>query len=79
MAIDDDALLQVKYHANKAIGKISSDYVNNKKRGSVYASQFSKIINEYYKNPDKFKLDKVEQIPDGAPIGSYFCNTTLED
>lgn len=79
LAIDDDALLQVKYHANKAIGKISSDYVNHKKRGSVYASQFSKIINEYYKNPDKFKLNKVEQIPDGAPIGSYFCNTILED
>lgn len=79
LAIDDNALLQVKYHANKAIGEISSNYVNRKKRGSVYASQFSKIINEYDKNPDKFKLNEVEQIPDGAPIGSYFCNTTLED
>lgn len=79
LAIDDSALFQVKYHANKAIGKISKDYINHKRRGSVYAAQFSKIISEYYENPDKFKLKKVDDIPDGAPIGSYFCTTTLEE
>ena len=79
LAIDDEALLQVKHHANKAINKISSDYIHHKKRGSIYAAQFSKIIRDYYENPDKFKLNKVEQIPDGAPIGSYYCNTILED
>lgn len=79
LAIDDSALFQVKYHANKAIGKISKDYVNHKRRGSVYAAQFSKIISEYYENPDKFKLKKVDDIPDGAPIGSYFCTTILEE
>ncbi|TPV32424.1 zinc-dependent metalloprotease [Paucihalobacter ruber] len=79
LAIDDSALFQVKYHANKAIGKISKDYVNHKRRGSVYAAQFSKIISEYYENPDKFKLKKVDEIPDGAPIGSYFCTTILEE
>lgn len=79
LAIDDSALFQVKYHANKAIGKISKDYINHKRRGSVYAAQFSKIISEYYENPDKFKLKKVDDIPDGAPIGSYFCTTILEE
>jgi len=79
LAVNDNALFQVKYHANMAIGKIAKDYVRHKKRGSVYAAQFSKIISEYYDNPDKFKLKKVDQIPDGAPIGSYFCTTILED
>lgn len=79
LAINDDAFFQVKYYANNAINKISSDYIYDKKRGSAYASQFTRIIRDYNNEPEKFKLKKVDQIPDGAPIGSDFCSGNLED
>lgn len=79
LALSDDALFQVKFHANNAISKISRDYIYHKKKGTAYATQFGQIIKEFYSEPDKFKINKPSEIPDGAPIGSDFCSGKFEN
>ena len=34
---------------------------------------FDKMINDFNKNPEKFKVIESPTIPDGSPIGSYQC------
>lgn len=78
LALSDEALFQVKYYANNAISKISRDYIYHKKKGTVYAAQFAKIIRDYTNEPEKFKMPKPSAIPDGAPIGSEFCGYNID-
>lgn len=68
LALSNNALFQVKFHANNAISKISRDYIYHKKKGTAYATQFGQIIKEFYSEPDKFKINKPSEIPDGAPL-----------
>ncbi|GAA4808050.1 zinc-dependent metalloprotease [Litoribaculum gwangyangense] len=73
LAVSDKAFFQVKSEANDAINLLSK-LLYDKKRPVKYASQYSTMISEFRKNPDKFKLKDSPKIPDGSPIGSDICN-----
>jgi hypothetical protein len=74
LAVNDQSYFQVKAIVNKAISLLSSDYIYRKKEGLPYASEYSRLIREFYEHPEKFKLKKSPKIPDGSPIGSDVCN-----
>lgn len=72
LAISDAAFLQVHALSNDAINKIS-ELVNHRKTKVPYASQYSRMINEFKEHPGKFKMESSPKIPDGSPIGSDSC------
>ncbi|WP_204345283.1 zinc-dependent metalloprotease [Psychroserpens algicola] len=76
LAVSDASIFQVKAKANTAINSLLSDYLSDKKKSSLYRSQFGMMINEFRKHAEKFKIDSVPKIPDGSPIGSDYCNYT---
>ncbi|MCK8480717.1 zinc-dependent metalloprotease [Psychroserpens algicola] len=76
LAVSDASIFQVKAKTNTAINSLLSDYLSDKKKSSLYRSQFGMMINEFRKHPEKFKIDSAPKIPDGSPIGSDYCNYT---
>ncbi|MEM5566274.1 zinc-dependent metalloprotease [Psychroserpens sp. AS72] len=74
LAISDTSFFQVKAKANDAINSLFRDYLADKKKPSLYASQFSLLIKEFREDPEEFKIENAPKIPDGSPIGSDFCN-----
>lgn len=74
LAVSEQSIFQVKAKANDAINLISRDYLSDKKKPSLYASQFGMMIREFREHPEEFKIENVPTIPDGSPIGSDYCN-----
>ena len=62
--------------ANAAINSLIRDYLSDKKKSSMYASQYAMMIREFKEHPEKFKIENAPKIPDGSPIGSDYCNYT---
>ena len=73
LAVNDTAFFQVKSEANNAIGRIS-ELLYDKKNPVKYGSQYAKLISDFRKHPEKFKIQSSPKIPDGSPIGSDVCN-----
>ena len=70
ISIDERYLPQIRYHVLDAIKNMDLQKRN------TWASEgdiFDKMINDFNKNPEKFKLIEIPTIPDGSPIGSYQC------
>jgi hypothetical protein len=70
LAVTDRAYLQVNAIANKALDNI----LKSLNYDDPYAHQYKRIINQFNKNPEKFKLNNAPKIPDGSPIGTDVCN-----
>ncbi|ARV08468.1 peptidase [Winogradskyella sp. PC-19] len=73
LAVSDQSYFQVKAYANHTIQTFLSQLM----RDSVLTSekiQYQRMINEFDKQPEKFKLEASPKIPDGSPIGSDICN-----
>ena len=69
LAVNDAAYFQVNAIANKAITSIYESLDN-----SVYANQYKRLIKQFNKEPEEFKLEASPKIPDGSPIGSDLCS-----
>ena len=65
ISIDERYLPQIRYFALFSIGQMNG-------WGEEY-DIFDKMINDFNKNPEKFKVIESPIIPDGSPIGSYQC------
>nr|WP_321224084.1 zinc-dependent metalloprotease [uncultured Psychroserpens sp.] len=74
LAVSNQSILQVKSKANDVINMLSREYLANKKKTALYASQFNMIIREFREHPENFKIENAPKIPDGSPIGSDFCD-----
>ncbi|WP_040278521.1 zinc-dependent metalloprotease [Psychroserpens damuponensis] len=74
LAVSNQSIFQVKAKANNAINTLIRDYLSNKKKPSLYASQYRLLIREFREHPEQFKIENAPNIPDGSPIGSDFCN-----
>ncbi|WP_299335289.1 zinc-dependent metalloprotease [uncultured Psychroserpens sp.] len=74
LAVNDQSVFQVKALANNAINSLIHDYLSDKKKASLYATQYGLIIKEFKEHPEKFKIKNAPKIPDGSPIGSDYCN-----
>lgn len=70
LAVSDKAYFQVNAIANKSLNTILKSLNSD----DPYKNQYKTIINQFFKNPDKFKLNDSPKIPDGSPIGSDICN-----
>lgn len=69
LAVSDKVYFQVNAIANETLKEISQKIdVNNR-----YAFQYKLLIDQFFKNPEKFKLQSAPKIPDGSPIGSDSC------
>ena len=70
ISIDERYFPQIRYWALDAIKNMDLHKRNTWAReGDI----FDKMINDFNKNPEKFKLIESPTIPDGSPIGSYQC------
>ena len=69
LAVSDKVYFQVNAIANEALKEIAQkiDFNNS------YAVQYKLLIDQFFKNPEKFKLQIAPKIPDGSPIGSDSC------
>ena len=76
LAVNDKTFFQVKAMANDAINSVSK-LLYDEKNDVKYADQYAVMIDEFKKNPDKFKLQNSPKIPDGSPIGSDICTYNL--
>lgn len=79
-AMANQYIEQFKNLSNKSV-QINMNNLPNRTSGvtmvsksSGYRNQYVKLIEEFNKNPDKFKLKNSPKIPDGSPIGSDLCN-----
>ena len=75
LGISDRAYFQVNAIANKAL----KDLAANMDANNIYGAQYKMMIDNYFKSPDKFKLNNAPKIPDGSPIGSDYCNFNTID
>ena len=73
LAVNDNSFLQVNALANNALEQILQ-LVTERKSKVPYASQYARLINEFKKYPEKYKLENAPKIPDGSPIGSDNCS-----
>lgn len=76
LAVNDKTFFQVKAEANQTIEYILM-LLEDKNNPIKYANQFAKMISEFRKTPNKFKINHAPQIPDGSPIGSSICHYKL--
>lgn len=70
ISIDERYLPQIRYYVLDAIKSMDL------KKRNTWAEEddiFDKMINDFNKNPEKFKVIESPTIPDGSPIGSYQC------
>ncbi|GGI57550.1 zinc-dependent metalloprotease [Winogradskyella haliclonae] len=73
LALNDESYFQTKAISNQFLVKVFSDF-NTEKVNKAYGVQFKLTLENFYKNPEKFKLKASPKIPDGSPIGSDICN-----
>lgn len=76
LVVNDNSLFQVKAEANKTIENIYQLLLS--KKNINYSGQYLKMIQEFKKHPEKFKLEASPKIPDGSPIGSGYCDYGLD-
>lgn len=69
LAVSEEAYFQVNAIANETLKEIASKVDTN----NSYAFQYKLLIDQFFKNPEKFKLERAPKIPDGSPIGSDSC------
>ena len=70
ISVDERYLPQIRYYVLDAIKSMDL------KKRNTWAEEddiFDKMINDFNKNPEKFKVIESPTIPDGSPIGSYQC------
>ena len=70
ISIDERYFPQIRYWALDAIKNMDLHKRNTWAEEDVI---FDKMINDFNKNPEKFKVIESPTIPDGSPIGSYQC------
>ena len=70
LTVHKESYIQVRAIANKAISNIAKRSLSS----DVMDHQYGLLIKEFYKHPEKFKLEDSPKIPDGSPIGSDICN-----
>lgn len=70
LAVNNQSYFQVKAIANKTIRDIAKKNIGFE----AIQYQYNLMINEFYKHPEKFKIEASPKIPDGSPIGSDICN-----
>lgn len=70
LAVSDSSIPQTQAIARNGIQRISEKLDTND--GAFELFLLSKI-DEFNREPEKFKQSSVPQIPDGSPIGSYQC------
>lgn len=75
LGTSDRAYFQVNSIANKVLKEVAANLDDN----NIYAEQYKMMINNYFKSPDKFKLNNAPKIPDGSPIGSDYCSFNTLD
>ncbi|MBC3846607.1 zinc-dependent metalloprotease [Winogradskyella echinorum] len=73
LAVNNQSYFQVKAIANKTIRDIAKKNIGFE----AIQYQYNLMINEFYKHPEKFKIEASPKIPDGSPIGSDVCNYNL--
>jgi len=67
LGVANKAMPQVKEKVYQKLDEIS-------KMDTELSLVFKKEIEQYYKNPEKFKVNSSPKIPDGSPIGSFSCS-----
>jgi len=74
-AIANQFLEQYKSLVNKPLAINMNDLQNNSyNRIPDYRNQYLKLIEQFNKDPEAFKIEQSPKIPDGSPIGSDLCN-----
>ncbi len=64
---DESLYFQAKAILNYKLDNLASQLKQDQK--SLMNKEYVKMINDYQKNPSKFKKKKAPKIPDGSPIG----------
>ena len=74
---DSSTFSQVQNISNDYLSKIILE-LNSKKRKdyklSKYSTHYVKMINDFYKDPEEYKIKNSLKIPDGSPIGTENCS-----
>ncbi|MDC8003839.1 zinc-dependent metalloprotease [Aureisphaera galaxeae] len=76
LAAHSQSTAQVKAITMKTLKDLSMDLG---KEGNDYTAHLKKEIDNFIKEPSKFKVFAVPTIPDGSPIGSWQCHWTGEE
>ncbi len=69
LATSNESYFQTKGIANKVLLELSQKFLKK----DAISIQYGMIIKEFYKHPEKFKLEASPNIPDGSPIGMASC------
>ncbi|MDO1500497.1 zinc-dependent metalloprotease [Winogradskyella maritima] len=73
LATKDQSYFEVKAIANQALTDLTKSQIRDA-MSSATGMQYLRMITEFMKEPEKFKIETVPQIPDGSPIGMDMCS-----
>ena len=68
---------QVQNISNDYLSKIIHELYSKKRKDyklSKYSTHYVKMINDFYKDPEEYKIKDPLKIPDGSPIGTDNCS-----
>ena len=74
---DSSTFSQVQNISNDYLSKIKVELYSKKRKDyklSKYSTHYVKMINDFYEDPEEYKIKDSLKIPDGSPIGSDNCS-----
>ena len=74
---DSSTFSQVKNISNDYLSKIILELYSKKRKDyklSKYSTHYVKMINDFYEDPEEYKIKDSLKIPDGSPIGTDNCS-----
>ncbi len=74
---DSSTFSQVQNISNDYLSKIILELFSKKRKDyklSKYSTHYVKMINDFYEDPEEYKIKDSLKIPDGSPIGSDNCS-----
>ena len=74
---DSSTFSQVQNISNDYLSKIILELSSKKRKDyklSKYSTHYVKMINDFYEDPEEYKIKDSLKIPDGSPIGSDNCS-----
>ena len=74
---DSSTFSQVQNISNDYLSKIILELSSKKRKDyklSKYSNHYVKMINDFYEDPEEYKIKDSLKIPDGSPIGSDNCS-----
>ena len=74
---DSSTFSQVQNISNDYLSKIIRELYSKKRKDyklSKYSTHYVKMINDFYKDPEEYKIKDPLKIPDGSPIGTDNCS-----